>query len=221
MTRPSILRWKGILKWTGILVALGLATILAGLIVLTQIEKQQAEYNQQLIQKLTKQDASQKLTAIIYFSRSETTALLAHHLAQGHSARLFRLEAQDYKPGLMGWINAMLDARQHEARIMPKKIDLSAFDTVYLGSPIWLYSPAPPVWDFIKHNQFDGKAVILVNTFNSKFEQRFINEFKEIVMHKGARSFTHQYIKRGRIGQQLSAEEMLKAFDETWINKSY
>jgi len=212
---------RRILKWTGILAALILAIMMGGLIGLTQIEKHQAKHNQQLIRQQIKPDASQHLAAVIYFSRSESTALLAHHLAQLHSGRLFRLEASEYNLGLMGWFNAMLDARDHEATITPQKIDLTAFETIYLGSPIWLYSPAPPIWDFIQNNRFDDKNVVLFNTFNSKFEQHFIDEFKNIVISKGARSFTHQYIKRGRIGQQLSPEEMLNAFDEAWDQKPF
>ena len=35
--------------------------------------------------------------------------------------------------------------------IAPRTIDLTPFDTVWLGSPVWLYSPAPPIWAFVEH----------------------------------------------------------------------
>jgi len=69
----------------------------------------------------------------------------------------------------VGWVNAMRDAKRHEAVISPLTVDLSGHDVVYLGSPIWLYSPAPPIWEFVKRNRFDGKRVVLFNTFNSRF----------------------------------------------------
>ena len=209
-----------ILKWISIIVVIAIVLVALVPLAVTQIENHQAKRNKELILQMVKPVENKQLTAVIYFSRSESTALLAHHIGKQQSARLFRLEAPDYKLGLWGWINAMLDAREHEAQISPEHIDLSAFDTIYLGSPIWLYSPAPPIWDFIENNQFEGKKVVLFNTFNSKFEQKFIDNFKSIVMEKGAVSFEHQYIRRGRMGQQLSPEEMLKAFDGAWASKA-
>ena len=70
-------------------------------------------------------------------------------------------------------------------------------DSIYLGSSIWLYSPAPPIWQFVEKNRFDGKHVVLFNTFNSKFKQEYINTFHQKVMERGAVSFEHQFVNRG------------------------
>ncbi|WP_255358806.1 hypothetical protein [Achromobacter sp. DH1f] len=37
-------------------------------------------------------------------------------------------------------------------------------------------------------------------------------------MARGARSFEHRYIKRGRITQQLTPNEMTQAIDEQWFD---
>jgi hypothetical protein len=116
----------------------------------------------------------------------------------------------------MGWVNAMRDAREHDAVVSPQKIDLSAHDVVYLGSPIWLYSPAPPIWQFVEQNRFDGKGVVLFNTFNSRFEPQYVETLRQKVMQRGARSFEHQFVRRGRMGGQLSPHDMLAAFDAAW-----
>jgi len=57
---------------------------------------------------------------------------------------------------------------------------------------------------------------VLFNTFNSRFEQHFIDEFRELVMAQGARSFRHLFVKRGRMGQQLDTEALLQQVDDTW-----
>lgn len=80
--------------------------------------------------------------AVVYFSRSGNTGLAARHIANKLGADLFELKATDYALGLKGWASAMQDARETEADITPRTIDLSGYDTVYLGSPIWLYAPA-------------------------------------------------------------------------------
>ncbi|WP_439842029.1 flavodoxin [Aeromonas taiwanensis] len=52
--------------------------------------------------------------------------------------------------------------------IVPRILDLSPFDTVWLGSPVWLYSPAPPIWAFVEHNRFDGKDVVLTTATSAR-----------------------------------------------------
>jgi flavodoxin len=203
-------------KW----IYLGLALVLTAMIlvplVVTRIENYQARQNEQLLPHVASAERLPRRTAVVFFSRSGNTALLARHLAKKLDASLYRLEATDYDLGIMGWVYAMLDARNHEAVISPQTIDLSGHDVIYLGSPIWMYSPAPPIWQFVDQNRFDGKHVVLFNTFNSKFKQEYIDTFRQEVLKRGARPFEHQFIRRGRMLQQISPEEMIGAFDSEW-----
>ena len=132
------------------------------------------------------------------------------------SARLIEVSAPAYELGLGGWWNAMRDARGRTAEIAPRTMDLSLYDPIYLGSPIWLYSPAPPIWAFVEGNRFDGKHVVLFNTYNSKFESEYIEQFRQAVIDRGARSFEHRFVRRGRMTQQRSPDSMLSDIDATW-----
>ena len=202
-------------KWIYLGLALVFAAIILVPLVVTRIENYQARTNEQLLPHVVSAERLPRRTAVVFFSRSGNTALLARHLAKKLDASLYRLEAT-YDLGIMGWVYAMLDARNHEAVISPQTIDLSGHDVIYLGSPIWMYSPAPPIWQFVERNRFDGKHVVLFNTFNSKFKQEYIDTFRQEVLKRGARSFEHQFIRRGRMLQQISPEEMLETFDSEW-----
>jgi flavodoxin len=197
---------------------------LAGLslvpLVVTRVENRQAAETAELLPYDGEGSSRAQRAAIVFFSRSGSTALLARHLARRMRASLHRIDAGAYHLGLAGWVNAMRDARRHEAVISPPTIDLSTHDVVYLGSPIWLYSPAPPIWQFVKQNSFDGKRVVLFNTFNSRFEPEYVAAFEQEVLQRGARSFEHQFIRRGRMGGQLSPQDMLTAFDAAWPPKA-
>jgi flavodoxin len=205
-----------VFKWLSISVGSILALAILQAIVVTSIESYQLRKNELLLAQATKPASQHHHVAVVYFSRSGNTALMAQRIALRLNASLFKLEAPDYRIGMRGWINALADAKKHEATIEPQAIDLSAFDTVYLGSPVWMYSPAPPIWDFVEHNRFDNKHVVLFNTFNSRFKAEYIETFKAKVMQKGARSFERRSINRGRIGRQLSSEELLQAVEEQW-----
>lgn len=210
------------LKWLAIGVVTLLALAMVVLLAVTWIERRQA---QQLEGKrpYALAAASASRTAVVYFSRSGNTALAARHVAMRLNAQLFPLEAPDYQLGLGGLANALTDANALKEKpealpdITPRTIDLTPFDTVWLGSPVWLYSPAPPIWAFVEHNRFDGQHVVLFNTLNSHVGDDHVARLKAKVMQRGASSFEHRHVIRGRMTQQLSSEQMLEAIDKEWF----
>lgn len=201
------------MKWMIIITAVIVVGIILVPVVVTQIESAQARATAKFPFKAISNKQSTEPTAVVYFSRSGNTRLAAQYLADQLKADLFSLTADDYPLGVRGWINSLRDARGHRATLSSPAIDLSKYRTVYLGSPIWLYSPAPPIWEFVSKQRFDGKRVVLFNTYNSTFESRFIEEFKASVLKQGAVAFEHRAVRRGRMGQQVSPSEMLKKID--------
>lgn len=203
-------------RHVGLGIALGVTALAVTPLVVTGIERIQAQETEGLLPQIGTAKSSRQQSAVVFFSRSGNTALLARHLAQRLNAGLYRLEAQDYALGLLGWFNALRDAQRPDAHISTLEIDVTPHDTIYLGSPIWMFSPAPPLWQFVASQRFDGKKVVLFNTFNSRFKPEFIEQFRLLVLQRGARSFEHQFVRRGRMGWQLSPQEMLDAFDTRW-----
>lgn len=202
------------IRWIGILLLIAVVVVFVVAFVVTRVENAQHSANQQRQERQATASDKQATTAVVVFSRSGNTGILANHIANKTNANIYEITANNYELGVPGLISALKDARSNVAEITPTRIDLSSYDTVYLGSPIWLYSPAPPIWQFAKDNDFTNKHVVLFNTFNSKFDQHFIDEFEALVRSNGAVSFSHQYVKRGRMGSQISTEQMLKIFDQ-------
>lgn len=182
--------------------------------VVTRIENHQVQENLARLQEPQIETANPNQVAVVVFSRSGNTAVLARHIAEKTGGTLFFVQAEAYAPGLPGWINAMQDARSKTAVITPESIDLSEFDTVFLGAPIWLYSPAPPVWQLAGNTEFSGQHIVLFNTYNSHFEQSYIDALETLVKANGAQSFEHVAVLRGRMGSQLTTAEMLRLFDQ-------
>jgi len=147
---------------------------------------------------------------VVYFSRSNNTKLMAMEIARHYYANLVRLNADKYRIGYRGWLNALSDAQTKHALITPEKINLSRYETIFIGSPIWWYSPAPPAWQFIKNNDIADKNIVLFNTFNSKFKQEYIDDFKTRTEEKGGVFVKHIFVKRERMGQQISTEILLE-----------
>ena len=210
------------LKWIALLLGVTVVVAILVLLAVTWIESQQA-HELENKQPYTQTTQSASRTAVVYFSRSGNTALAARHVAKRLDAQLFALEAPAYRLGLAGLTHALKDANSLKddpevlPEIIPSTVDLTPFDNVWLGSPVWLYSPAPPIWAFVEHNRFDGQHVVLFNTYNSQFGDDHIERLKAKVMARGARSFEHRHVLRGRMTQQITPEQMLQTIDEQWF----
>ena len=199
-------KWIGITAGIATLTAIGFSAVIVG------IDSYQYKRNKKIVATLAT-DASSK-TLVVFFSRSGNTELMARKIAQIKNAVVVPIQSERDKIGFFGWIQSLQDARKTEAEITPSKIDLSSYDTIYIGSPVWLYSPAPPVFEFAKRNDFTGKKVILFNSMNSKFEQKYIDNFKTIIEKNGGVFEKHLYIIRGRVTQQMNTDNFLKKVEE-------
>ena len=207
------------------LIGLAFATILLVLFAVSRIENQQARLLEKTIPYSSPNPESASVTAVVYFSRSGNTALAARHVAQRLGSPLIAIEAPDYELGLSGLTNALKDAHALKATaeslpdIEPSNVDLTAFSTVWLGSPVWLYSAAPPLWACVENHRFDGQHVVLFHTFKSHVGDDHVAASKSTVMARGAKSFEHRGVLRGRMTQQLTPEQMLEKIDAEWFRK--
>lgn len=210
------------IDWIFITLGALAAAVAVVLLAVSLIESRQA--NQLAGLEADSHPAANTTTAVVYFSRSGNTALAARRLATRLGARIFALDAPAYRLGPRGLVQALGDANTLKNApealpdILPRTLDLTPFEMVWLGSPVWLYSPAPPIWAFVEHNRFDGKDVVLFNTYNSHFGEEHIAALKAKVMARGARSFTHRHVLRGRMTQQLTPEQMLDEIDY-WLSR--
>lgn len=193
---------------TYLILGLIILAILIPISTIVGIEFYQFNRNKKLLREI--EENSNASTLVIYFSRSGNTELMANEIARIKKADLLTIEADEYKIGLKGWIESLRDARNTTAQIIPEKIDLSRYDTIYIGSPIWLYSPAPPIWEFARKNDFKSKSVILFNSMNSKFEQRFIDQYEDVIEQNGGQFINHIYIIRGRMTQQMEVDDFIQ-----------
>ncbi|MFW9617697.1 flavodoxin [Aquabacterium sp.] len=200
-----------IAQWLLMLLAVAMLSGLAFFIGVTLIEKRQAR----AVAGMVPHDApAHSRGAVVYFSRSGNTGLAARHVAKRMGSALYPLQVPEYELGLGGLARSAFaaNARRTDPEalpdITPRRLNLKPFDTVWLGSPIWA---------FVEHNRFDGQHVVLFNTFNSNLAADQIAAFKAKVMARGARSFKHRQVLRGRMTRQLTPEEMLGSIDSEWF----
>ena len=100
---------------------------------------------------------------IVYYSYSGITRRLAEDIALITDAELLELKPQDSYS--FSYNTAVKEVRaQIEKGVCPElmqfDINVADFDTVFIGSPNWLKTFAPPVLSFLRATDLSGKTVI-------------------------------------------------------------
>lgn len=99
---------------------------------------------------------------VIFFSRTNHTAMLAERAAEKFGCELLRLELREpYAPNYGDMTDIAREERRSGKRreiatVIP---DLTPYDTVYLGSPYWWGGISVPVMTFLADYSLAGKRV--------------------------------------------------------------
>ncbi len=99
---------------------------------------------------------------IVYFSRSGNTRRIAHLIQQEVGGTLHEIRVKVPYPGAY---NAVVDQAKQEIqagykpalRSTPDHVE--AYDTIFVGSPNWWSTIAPPVATFLSEYDLSGKTI--------------------------------------------------------------
>ncbi len=110
---------------------------------------------------------SNKKVLVAYFSASGVTAGVADKLSKAIGADLFEIKpAQPYTNADLDWTNKKsrssveMDDRSSRPAIANKVTDMSKYDVIFVGFPIWWYREPSIIDTFMESYDFSGKQVI-------------------------------------------------------------
>ncbi len=138
----------------------------------------------------------------VYYSYSGNTrkiaAILAEALAKKSEVGEIELICPDEAKSFLGQCRRAISHKR--GVIEPVNFDLSAYDLICLGTPVWAFGPAPAVNSFLdKCFGVEGKSIILFATYGSGAgKERCLKYMQDILAKKGAGGF-----KRFSIQQRM------------------
>lgn len=108
---------------------------------------------------------------VAYFSASGTTAKVAKALAEAAGADLYEIRPQvPYTKADLNWMDKKsrssveMNDKSSRPAIVTGDLDVSGYDTVLLGFPIWWYIAPTIINTFLEAYDFSGKAIVLFAT---------------------------------------------------------
>ena len=110
---------------------------------------------------------SNKKVLVAYFSASGVTAGVADKLSKAIGADIFEIKpAQVYTSADLDWTNKKsrssveMDDRNSRPEIANKVENMSQYDVIFVGFPIWWYREPSIIDTFMESYDFSGKQVI-------------------------------------------------------------
>ena len=111
---------------------------------------------------------------VAYFSASGITKKLASSLATAIGADLFEIEPeQKYTDEDLDWQNhhsrssVEMNDRSSRPAIASKVLDMSQYDVVFVGFPVWWYREPSIIDTFAESYDFSGKTIVPFATSGS------------------------------------------------------
>ena len=159
-----------------VLILIGVAAVLAGAFFLTRPSEDKTDQNISNNQGANNMDTNDK-KIVIYFSRADenysvgnvevgNTELLAKEIITKTGADEFKIVPEvAYPANYQETVDQATRERNEQARPEYKgDIDISDYDTIFFGYPIWWGDMPMIVYNFIEKHDWNGKTVIPFNT---------------------------------------------------------
>ncbi|MFL9913752.1 flavodoxin family protein [Paraburkholderia sp. RL17-337-BIB-A] len=125
---------------------------------------------------------SEAKVLVVFFSRTGTTRSLASALAGMLGADLEEICDCSNREGPGGYLRSLVDAiRKRHVEIVPAGLDVSAYDLVVIGSPVWAGSVSAPVRSYLMENRARLPQVAFFCSFGGRGADKALHEMQQIV----------------------------------------
>ena len=154
-----------------------------------------------------------KKVLVAYFSASGVTKKVAEKIAAAVNGDLFQIEpAIAYSEEDLNWMNknsrSSLEMSDKDFRpaMIKTELNLSEYDSIVLGFPIWWYVAPTIINTFLESYDFSGKKITLFATSGGSGFGNTVQELRN--------SAPDAHIVEGKIMNMASAEDIQKLIEE-------
>lgn len=162
--------------------------------------------------EVTNMTLTDKKILVAYFSWSGNTKSIAEKIHSQIGGDIFRIEPVTPYPADYNETAYGIAKEQKDKNIHPpiKNTDVSPYDVVFVGTPAWWYTMAPPVMTFLEQNNFEGKTIVAFVTHGGGGSYTIDKDMARLV--KGAKVLS-PFVVYGR-GNANTDKDLAE-----WLNK--
>jgi len=149
-------------------------------------------------------------TLVVFYSRSGTTRRIAQALAEALKCDLEEITEPRPRTGFLGYIRSLLEARRKRPSIIaPKIYDVSSYDLVVIGTPVWAWSVSSPVLAYLIATARQLPEVAFFCTLGASGSESAFAQMTAIVgkQPRAVCAMTQRDVLSGRHVERLTAFE--------------
>jgi flavodoxin len=145
---------------------------------------------------------------VVYYSYSGNTKEVAKSLAGVLSAKgeadIIELQGLDESGSFFSQCKRAF--RKVRGKIQEVRCDLSGYDLICIGTPVWAFGPAPSVNTYLdKCSGLEAKEVLLFSTYGSGTgNSRCLDYMQEQLSQKGVKNFRRFSIQGAKVKNKES-----------------
>lgn len=92
-------------------------------------------------------------TLVVYYSRTGNTKMIAESISNALDSDIEEIIDTEKRSGIIGYIKSGYEASRGKlSEIQESKYDLSQYDLLIIGTPVWASKMAVPVRAYLKNN---------------------------------------------------------------------
>lgn len=152
---------------------------------------------------------------IVYFSYTNNTRMIANKIKDKLNCNILEIKtvipySDDYDTVVNDEQNS--EASNHLPEIQEIDIDLSKYDKIILGTPVWWYRAVPAIRTFLKQNDLSGKTIKPFAT-NAGWLGKTFKEIKELCSNANVEegmNIVFQSYSGKLVTQEIEIEKWIK-----------
>jgi menaquinone-dependent protoporphyrinogen IX oxidase len=120
-------------------------------------------------------------TLVVYYSRSGTTRKIAEALSEALNANIEEIVEANGRAGFFGYVRSLVEAIQKiPSAIAQSESDLSSYDRVVIGTPVWAWSVSSPVRAYLMANKGHLPEVAFFCTLGGKGSESVFGQMQSL-----------------------------------------
>lgn len=191
------------------------ATVIGGIIGIVHLYRVSVRNEKEMAPYMNMSDTVHKnfgKTLIIYYSLTGHTKEIAEKIKEKTNADLYEIETAEPLPAgpkLHLAVREQLKTQKYPA--LKNIPDITAYDTIFIGAPVWWYTAATPVLSLLDQVDFQNKKVVPFSTQGSN-AGTFLEDFKAKIKN----AVVLDYASFNNIGKEY--DQAVNAKIAAWLN---
>lgn len=120
-------------------------------------------------------------TLVVFYSRTGTTQNLAHAIREELGCDIDVIREDQRRSGVLGYLRSALDSTlQRPTALRRMTRDVSAYDLVIVGTPVWTASVSAPVRTYLEANRDRIRRVAFFCTHGGSGSARALRQMEQL-----------------------------------------